>query len=666
MCRIPCTVRIAGRYVYRRRIHFRNIISKPLPIALQTADPAVARLRAAMLSARFAMVKHEVEGMLSDDRSFLTGNEIEALFRRELEHELARNLGDAFSNQSHSRFMDDNARPLAEAYRIARRPDRPNALTEADRAELARRGIDQCDLTAIEEYLANFCHSAGLGDDDIAARLMAIGVPASGALLEVARSHILRARAEAWRRTERVFDPAVIDAANPLQAMLALDASPSAAPERQAEPGGGGACPFIVFDQLRFSEGIDQIITELRQDKTWKGDCAQQRRIMRTFAWITGDKPRGAYTHLDVDAFKRGLMRLPKDYQFGSMTKPFAEVVTSLPAPTSDKERHAKTVNRDLSTMSRVSRHLAKTVWAPRQPNTLVLDFAAATLTVKDTGDDPRPPWRKEHLALLFGSPLYTGNDGPLHRLTANGRHLTVSHDAAYWVPLLCYYHHSCREETCGLRADEVVIDHDVPHFVIQDNDVRGRDGELAGEKRLARRRKLPLHPELIRLGFLDYVRAVRDENHVALFPELYVHAAKRGGAHFYARAWQHMADWIEDRLPVERNRFGKGPDIHSIRALGSSFYEVEGVNEIMRADVMGHARESVNGKHYSKRMATEGVTVVLRERLNFMMRHVPSLTAALEPSPIRLLPLNQRSRVGSARARKIRSDAGKKARHGR
>jgi hypothetical protein len=666
MCRIPCTVRIAGRYVYRRRIHFRNIISKPLPIALQTADPAVARLRAAMLSARFAMVKHEVEGMLSDDRSFLTGNEIEALFRRELEHELARNLGDAFSNQSHSRFMDDNARPLAEAYRIARRPDRPNALTEADRAELARRGIDQCDLTAIEEYLANFCHSAGLGDDDIAARLMAIGVPASGALLEVARSHILRARAEAWRRTERVFDPAVIDAANPLQAMLALDASPSAAPERQAEPGGGGACPFIVFDQLRFSEGIDQIITELRQDKTWKGDCAQQRRIMRTFAWITGDKPRGAYTHLDVDAFKRGLMRLPKDYQFGSMTKPFAEVVTSLPAPTSDKERHAKTVNRDLSTMSRVSRHLAKTVWAPRQPNTLVLDFAAATLTVKDTGDDPRPPWRKEHLALLFGSPLYTGNDGPLHRLTANGRHLTVSHDAAYWVPLLCYYHHSCREETCGLRADEVVIDHDVPHFVIQDNDVRGRDGELAGEKRLARRRKLPLHPELIRLGFLDYVRAVRDENHVALFPELYVHAATRGGAHFYARAWQHMADWIEDRLPVERNRFGKGPDIHSIRALGSSFYEVEGVNEIMRADVMGHARESVNGKHYSKRMATEGVTVVLRERLNFMMRHVPSLTAALEPSPIRLLPLNQRSRVGSARARKIRSDAGKKARHGR
>ena len=661
MCRIPYVARIDGRYVYRRRVHFRNVISKLVPLALQTADPAVARRRAAMLSSRFAVVKRDVEDMLANSRNYLTGDEIEALFRRELEDELARNLGDAFSNQSHSRFMDENARPLAEAYRIARRPDRPNALTDADRADLLQRGIDACDLNAIEEYLTDFCHSAGMSDDDVAARLAAIGAPSSRDLLNAARGHLLRARAEAWRRTERVFDPAVLEAANPLQAMLALDTALPAPTVSPPVPTVSSECPFIIFDQKRFSEGIDQIIEELRQEKTWKGDCAQQRRIMRTFAWITGDKARGAYTHLDVDAFKRGLMRLPKDFQFGAMTTPFADVVASLPPVASGSERHAKTVNRDLSTMSRVSRHLAKTVWAPRQPNTLVLDFAAATLTVKETGDDPRPPWRKEHLALLFGSPLYTGNDGPLHRLTAKGRHLTVSHDAAYWVPLLCYYHHTCREETCGLRVDEVLVDHEVQHFVIQDNDVRGRDGELAGEKRLARRRKLPLHPELLRLGFADYVRAIRDEGHVALFPELYVHIAKRGGAHFYARAWDHMADWIEDRLPVERNRAGKGPDMHSIRALGSSFYEVEGVNEIMRADVMGHARLTVNGKHYSKRIATEGLTIVLRERLDFMMRHVPSLTAAVQPAPIRLLPLDQRSRVGSARPRKIRSDAGKK-----
>lgn len=658
MCRIPNTVRIGGRYVYRRRVHFRNLISKPLTIALQTAEPSVARRRAAMLSARFAYVKLTVEAMLSDDRTFLTGTEIEALFRRELEQELARNLGDAFSNQSHSRSMAENARPLAEAFRIARRPDRPRRLTDSDRAALVARGIDHCDMHAIEEYLAEFCHSAELHDDEVSARLTAIGVPVSGTILEVARSHILRARAEAWRRTERIFDDAVIDAANPLQALMALDATP-ALPKTADTASRDDDCPFIVFDQSRFSDGIDDIIAELRQEKTWKGDCAQQRRIMRTFAWITGDRPRGTYTHLDVDAFKRGLMRLPKDYQFGAMATPFAEIVATLPPVIPAKERHAKTVNRDLSTMSRVSRHLAQTVWKAKQPNMLVLDFAAATLTVKDNGDDPRPPWRRDHIALLFQSPLYTGNDGSLHRLTAEGQRVAVWHDAAYWVPLLCYYHHTCREETCGLRADEVIIDHEVAHFEIKDNDIRGRDGELAGEKRLARRRKLPLHPELIRLGFFDYVRAIRDEGHAALFPELYINSEKRGGAHFYARAWDHMANWIEDRLPGARNRAGKGPDIHSIRALGASFYEVDGVNEIMRCDVMGHARATVNGKHYSKRLATEGLALVLKERRDFIERYVPKITGDLNPAPINLLPIDQRSRVGSARIRKTRTDAG-------
>ena len=54
------------------------------------------------------------------------------------------------------------------------------------------------------------------------------------------------------------------------------------------------------------------------------------------------------------------------------------------------------------------------------------------------------------------------------------------------------------------------------------------------------------------------------------------------------------------DRRPDDpaNERGGQDPDIHSIRSLGSSFYEVDGVNEIMRADIMGHARQGTNAKH--------------------------------------------------------------------
>lgn len=206
-----------------------------------------------------------------------------------------------------------------------------------------------------------------------------------------------------------------------------------------------------------------------------------------------------------------------------------------------------------------------------------------------------------------------------------------------------------------------MAIDHAVPHLEIRDNLTRGRDGEKAGEKRLARRRKLPIHPELLRLGFLDYVKAIEAEGHMALFPELYLFQAKRGGAQFYDRAWRFMVEWIADRMPLPTNEEGKIPDIHSIRSLGSSFYEVDEVNEIMRADIMGHARQGTNAKHYSKRMQTEGLDVVLAERLEFLKRYVPIITDQLDRAPIRLLPMEQRTRVGSGRHRRIRSDAGTK-----
>lgn len=263
-------------------------------------------------------------------------------------------------------------------------------------------------------------------------------------------------------------------------------------------------------------------------------------------------------------------------------------------------------------------------------------------------------------MEMLFSSPVFTGGGHARHRL----REVSPSrvwHDAAYFAPLLWYYHQACREEICGLRADEVVLDHPVPHFKIQNNDVRGSEDELAGEKRVARRRALPLHPELLRLGFADYVRAIRAEGQVALFPELYLNQAKRGGAQFYNVAWRYMVDWLGERVEIPRNHHGKGPDIHSIRSLGSSFYERDGVNENIRADVMGHARAGTNGKHYSKRLQTEGLETVLGERLEFICRYVPTITAHLTACPIRLLPIEDRSRVGSGRHRKMRSDAGAK-----
>lgn len=665
MCHIPHAHRRAGRYTFRRRIHFRNLISTPLSIALGTADPKVARTRASILSARFTTVKVTVEDMLQSGPA-LTGEQIEGIFRRALEEELSALLNDAYANAPWSDSVPDVAASIAQACRLLRRPNRPSS-PKSSRRDVPPEPWENAHLDGADFYAAQIL--ANLGDEQVTAILEALGVPLHAAIIEPARTHIIRGMGKGADLAQRAFDDDAMDAADPVAALM-TDIGP-AREVRRTEPVVVPIVPpavdsqFQVYDARPFSAVIDDVLAELKADGIWKGDLKQQRRIMETFAWITGDKPLGAYTHLDAAAFKKGIQKLPARFYYGSLTegamsRPFAEVIAELPAIAPADRRNPKTINRDLSTMATVAKNLETTSWKPRMPGATVMDFSAGRITIKvDPNIDTRPPWTTAHLEHLFRSPLYTGNGGALNRLRGDGLRCQVWHDAAYYLPLLWFYHHSCREETAGLEVADIIADHAVPHFHIRDNLTRGRDGEMAGEKRGARNRKLPIHAELIRLGFLDYVEAIRAEGHVALFPELYLNQEKRGGAHFYERAWQHMVDYIAERLPLPVNPVGKGPDIHSIRSLGSSFYEVDSVNALMRADVMGHAREGTNGKHYSKRMATEGEDVVLPERRDFIERYVPTITGHIDPQPIRLLPLEKRSRVGAGIVRKRRSDAG-------
>lgn len=135
MSRIPFTVRIEGRYSFRRRIHFRNIFSKPLTLALQTADPAAARDRVAILAARFVIVRADIKTMLEGQRN-LTGVEIEAIFRRELEQQLGSWLSDAYADAPWSSSVIEEAAQHGEAYRKLRLPDPRHDMDAIEVAKL--------------------------------------------------------------------------------------------------------------------------------------------------------------------------------------------------------------------------------------------------------------------------------------------------------------------------------------------------------------------------------------------------------------------------------------------------------------------------------------------------------------------------------------------------
>lgn len=82
------------------------------------------------------------------------------------------------------------------------------------------------------------------------------------------------------------------------------------------------------------------------------------------------------------------------------------------------------------------------------------------------------------------------------------------------WLPLLGLWSGARLEELGGLRVEDVKESDSVPHFFI-----RGADGRRL--KNRGSERSIPLHPELMRAGFLDYLTERKRAGDVLLFPEL-------------------------------------------------------------------------------------------------------------------------------------------------
>ena len=110
---------------------------------------------------------------------------------------------------------------------------------------------------------------------------------------------------------------------------------------------------------------------------------------------------------------------------------------------------------------------------------------------------EQRPGYSAADIELHFGHPIWSGC------YSTTRRHIpgdVIVWDGLYWCPLISAYSGMRREEIAGMQVSEVVLDADVPHFVVVENGNRGL-------KTLASTRTVPIHPVLTRLGFDCYVR---------------------------------------------------------------------------------------------------------------------------------------------------------------
>lgn len=119
-----------------------------------------------------------------------------------------------------------------------------------------------------------------------------------------------------------------------------------------------------------------------------------------------------------------------------------------------------------------------------------------------------RRSYNQDDLSAIAAFPIYRERDRPI-----GGKG-----EAAFWLPILCLYTGARQTEMGQLLVTDVREEGGVRFF-----DIRAREGDEVDQevKTLGSNRRVPVHPEIIRLGFLDYLEARKAAGGAMLFPDL-------------------------------------------------------------------------------------------------------------------------------------------------
>jgi integrase len=331
----------------------------------------------------------------------------------------------------------------------------------------------------------------------------------------------------------------------------------------------------------KFSEVLPRFLKQMEKDEGWRGQTLQQNKATyRMFTDHWGDKPVQDYTRKHCTSFFDVLKELPRDYG----QRP--EYRNLKPRQIADMARDngvdrigMKTVKRHASALGRLFTFLKKRGEYEGENPAHGHEFP-----MKGRKVEKRQMWEGERLEKLFKSPVWTGCHSDRERSKPGGM---IIKDDKFWLPLLGLYHGNRLEEFAQLIRADVRQEDGVWYFDInEDQD----DKQVKNEQS---HRRVPIHPVLISMGFLDYLKDAAPKSEDRVFPEL-----KPGGPDgkkgFYFTKW-----WSRYRQQIGVG--AKGLDYHSFRHGVTTKLAAAGVTLDYRNQLLGREGSSTDEQVYLK-----------------------------------------------------------------
>lgn len=336
-----------------------------------------------------------------------------------------------------------------------------------------------------------------------------------------------------------------------------------------------------------FSVAFDAYVAEKkrtggRKGTGWQADMIKENANSRGLflEWL-GDKRVDRYRRSDVAGFSAMLQSLPamrgKTYK-GSLK----ELVSLSQSDPSIAVLSPKSVKKHMDNMSSFFS------WCVDQGH-IEANQAEGVFKFKrpERRNSQREEWAVDQLYKFFSSPVFHGAKSEYYRSQPGD---VLIKDHRYWLPLLAAFHPIRLEEVAQLRLVDIQAEGDIVFFDIRENHPGEEDGFPPRKlKTPAAWRRMPLHPILRELGFMDFIDEKMRKKTVVVFDDL----VPKGTADRFGYTYTKWFSNYRATIGIE------GVTFHSFRHSAISALARAGVPKVMSNQLEGHEEAGEFGRYF-------------------------------------------------------------------
>jgi integrase len=321
--------------------------------------------------------------------------------------------------------------------------------------------------------------------------------------------------------------------------------------------------------QQTVSTLTSRFLEQQLKGRLWDAQTVLQAgKSYKLFIELCGDHELQRYDRASAQRFKDTLQALPADYGKAAEFRGRSLLeIEQIDAERGSKAERlsTRTVKRHFSALSGFWR------WSIKEKLVMENPFTGFTFPSALRANEQRDMWTEEELAALFATPVWAG-------CLSEGRRSTkgdlVIKDEKFWLPLIAVYSGLRQEEVAQLHIED--IRKVEGHLVF---DINGRAPRKLKNRTAVR--KVPVHSELIRLGFLEHINELGKAGADKVFPNLTPGGADQRLGHAFSK-------WFA-RYRRDVGLYRKGLDFHSFRHTATTLMQRAGIGIAVIDELTGH-----------------------------------------------------------------------------